>query len=253
VYFADFDAAVEASRELAQSGLHPSNCRLLDHDEALLSGSGDGSRAILVVGFESGDHEIEPWLARALEITSAHGGERHAGDGEDPASLWRAAFLRGPHLRDGFAQLGLIHETFETAVTWDRFPAFHAGLLEATRRAMAEACGGGALSCRFAYVYPDGPAPYYSVYAPGREGQELEQWDAIKAAASDAILALGGTITHHHSVGRDHAPWYRREVPELFTAALGAAKAELDPAGIMNPGVLMPPSAARGGDNGGTA
>src|SRR3954467_5195396 len=251
VYFADFEAAVEASRELAQSGLHPSNCRLLDHDEALLSGSGDGSRAILVVGFESGDHELEPWLARALEITSAHGGKRHADDGEDPAAVWRAAFLRGPHLRDAFARLGLVHETFETAVTWDRFPAFHAGVLEATRRAMVEACGGGALSCRFAYVYPDGPAPYYSVYAPGRPGEELEQWDAIKAAASEAILALGGTITHHHSVGRDHAPWYRREVSELYTAALGAAKATLDPAGIMNPGVLLPPGGAdRSGEAG---
>jgi len=242
VLFADFDAAADAARELAQSGLHPSNCRLLDHDEALLSGSGDGSRAILVVGFESGDHELEPWLARALEIARAHGGEPYAAD-DDPALRWRAAFLRGPHLRDAFAQLGLIHETFETAVTWDRFPAFHAGVLDATRRATAEACGGGALSCRFAYVYPDGPAPYYSVYAPGREGQELEQWDAIKAAASEAILRLGGTITHHHSVGRDHAPWYRREAPELYTAAVGAAKAQLDPAGIMNPGVLLPPTA----------
>jgi len=136
-------------------------------------------------------------------------------------------------------------------VTWDRFPAFHTGVLEATRRAMQEACGGGALSCRFAYVYPDGPAPYYSVYAPGRPDQELEQWDAIKAAASEAILALGGTITHHHSVGRDHASWYRREAPELFTAALGATKTELDPAGIMNPGVLLPPAAAHRDDDGG--
>jgi alkyldihydroxyacetonephosphate synthase len=243
VYFGDFGAAVDAARELAQSGLHPSNCRLLDDDEALLSGSGDGSRSILVLGFESGDHELGPWLARALEITAAHGGKRHATHGDDPAAVWRAAFLRGPHLRDALAQLGLIHETFETAVTWDRFAAFHTGVLDATRRAMAEVCGGGALSCRFAYVYPDGPAPYYSVYAPGRRGEELEQWDAIKAAASEAILALGGTITHHHSVGRDHGPWYRREAPELYTAALGAAKAELDPAGIMNPGVLLSPGA----------
>jgi alkyldihydroxyacetonephosphate synthase len=126
-------------------------------------------------------------------------------------------------------------------------------VFDATRRAMAEACGGGAQSCRFAYVYPDGPAPYYSVYAPGRRGEELEQWDAIKAAASEAILALGGTITHHHSVGRDHGPWYRREAPELYTAALGAAKAELDPAGIMNPGVLLSPGAGHRGRDGGAA
>src|SRR3954471_4633660 len=122
VYFADFEAAVEASRELAQSGLQPSNCRLLDHDEALLSGSGDGSRAILVVGFESGDHEPEPWLARALEIPPAHGGERHAADDDAPAAVWRAAFLRGPHLRDAFARLGLVHETVGDAGAWGRFP-----------------------------------------------------------------------------------------------------------------------------------
>ena len=77
------------------------------------------------------------------------------------------------------------------------------------------------------------------MYAPGRAGHELEQWDAIKAAASEALLALGGTITHHHAVGRDHRRWYLREVPELFTDALKAAKRELDPAGIMNPGVLF--------------
>lgn len=139
------------------------------------------------------------------------------------------------------AQLGLIHETFETAVTWDRFDAFHDGIQAAVRQALRETCGGGATSCRFAYVYPDGPAPYYSVYAPGRPGQELEQWDAIKIAVSGAIIALGGTITHHHPVGRDHRPWYLREVPEFFTAALKAPKAELDPAGIMDPGVLLPP------------
>jgi alkyldihydroxyacetonephosphate synthase len=243
VYFADFADAVEAARELAQSGLHPANCRLLGHDEALLSGSGDGSRSILVLGFESDDHELGPWLARALEICTSHRGEVREEE-SDPAAIWRAAFLRGPHLRDAFTRLGLVHETFETAVTWDRFGQFHEGVVAAARQAMRQACGGGAVSCRFAYVYPDGPAPYYSVYAPGRPGQELEQWDEIKLAASEAILELGGTITHHHAVGRDHRRWYLREVPPLFTAALGAAKAELDPAGIMNPGVLMQPAPA---------
>ena len=244
VYFADFAEAVEAARELAQSGLNPSNCRLLDHNEALLSGSGDGSHSILVLGFESHDHELGPWLSRGLEICASHGGQPPPEDTDDPADIWRAAFLRGPHIRDAMAQLGLVHETFETAVIWDRFWHFHDGVLRAVNQAMADACGGGAISCRFAYVYPDGPAPYYSIYAPGRPGQEVEQWDAIKLAASEAILALGGTITHHHAVGRDHRPWYLRELPQLFTDALRAAKAELDPAGIMNPGVLMPPAGA---------
>src|SRR6266550_4682097 len=250
VYFAGFADAVAAARELAQSGLHPANCRLLGHEEALLSGSGDGSHAILVLGFESADHELGPWLARALEICVSHRGEVRQ-EGSDPAAIWRAAFLRGGHLRDGLVRLGLISETFETAVTWDRFWEFHEGVLAATRQAVRQACGGGAISCRFAYVYPDGPAPYYSVYAPGRPGQELEQWDEIKLAASEAILALGGTITHHHAVGRDHRRWYLREVPPLFTCALRGAKAELDPAGIMNPGGLMPPTGAVSNDHDG--
>jgi alkyldihydroxyacetonephosphate synthase len=230
---------VQAARELAQSGLHPANCRLLGHDEALLSGSGDGSHAILVLGFESADHELGSWLARALEICASHRGEVRDED-SDPAAAWRASFLRGPHLRDALTRLGLVSETFETAITWDRFWEFHEGVLAAARRA----CGGGVVSCRFAYVYPDRPSPYYSVVAPGRPGQELEQWDEIKLAASEAIAALGGTITHHHAVGRDHRRWYLREVPRLYADALRGAKAQLDPAGIMNPAVLIQPAGA---------
>ena len=85
----------------------------------------------------------------------------------------------------------------------------------------------------------DGVAPYYSVIAPGRRGSELEQWQEIKLAAAEAILAEGGTITHHHAVGRDHRPWYDRQRPDLFARAFRAAKKELDPHGIMNPGVLL--------------
>ena len=251
VFFEDFADAVAAARDVAQSGLNPSNCRLLGHDEALLSGSGDGSHAILVLGFESHDHDLGPWLSRGLEICAGHRGAQSPDDSEDAAVRWRASFLRGPHIRDAMARLGLIHETFETAVTWDRFWDFHQGVLEAVTQAMHETCGGGAISCRFAYVYPDGAAPYYSIYAPGRPGQELEQWDAIKAAASEAIFTHGGTITHHHAVGRDHRPWYLRELPGLFTDALKAAKAELDPGGIMNPGVLVPAPGAKHNADGG--
>ena len=140
-----------ASLELAQSGLNPANCRLLGHDEALMSGSGDGSQAILVLGFESADHELGPWLARALEICAGHRGEargEQSGRESDPAAAWRASFLRGGHLRDGLVRLGLISETFETAVTWDRFWEFHEGVLAATRQAVRQACGGGVVSCR---------------------------------------------------------------------------------------------------------
>jgi alkyldihydroxyacetonephosphate synthase len=251
VGFESFEDAWEAAREIAQAGLYPANCRLLDHTEAVLSGSGDGSRAILIVTFESGDHRLDAWMARAAEICREYRGEVPEAAGstridktaarEGAAGIWRSAFIRGGHFHDAFVRLGMVQETFETAITWDRFPDFHAEVLEATRQAVAEQCGAGLVSCRLAYVYPDGPAPYYTVVAPGRRGSELEQWAAIKEAASETLIRLGGTITHHHSVGRYHRPWYDRQRPHLFAEALQAVKKELDPAAIMNPGVLVDP------------
>ena len=114
-------------------------------------------------------------------------------------------------------------------------------MLEATSNAVREVCGAGSVTCRLTHVYPDGAAPYYTVLGPARRGEELAQWRAIKAAASDAILANGGTITHHHAVGRDHRPWYDRQRPEPFALALRGAKAALDPTGALNPGVLLDP------------
>ena len=102
--------------------------------------------------------------------------------------------------------------------------------------------GAPRISCRFTHVYPDGVAPYFTVLAPAVRGGEVEQWDEIKAAVSEALIEGGGTITHHHAVGRDHRPWYDRQRPGPFAAALRAAKAELDPAAILNPGVLIDPS-----------
>jgi alkyldihydroxyacetonephosphate synthase len=112
----------------------------------------------------------------------------------------------------------------------------------ATARAIQDGTGHpGEVTCRFTHVYPDGPAPYFSFHALGRHGALLEQWPAIKTAASDALIEAGGTITHHHAVGRDHRPWYDRQRPELFAAALRGAKKALDPKGVMNPGVLIDP------------
>ena len=126
------------------------------------------------------------------------------------------------------------------AVVWDRFEAFHATVMATTAAAIRQVTGRpGIVSCRFTHVYPDGPAPYYSFHALGRKSALLDQWRAIKQAANDAVAGAGGTITHHHAVGRDHMPWYNRQRPALFAAALGGAKAALDPAGIMNPGVLI--------------
>lgn len=249
VTFADFLAAAEVVRAISQSGLNPTNCRLLDATEAMTSGAGSGAECVLVLGFESADHDPAPAMARALEIARSGGGTVPEGAGrtrgdesggrEGAVGAWRQAFLNGPYLRDTLARLGLVSETFETAVTWDRFPAFHAAVVAATRDAIGRVCGQGLVSCRFTHVYPDGPAPYYSVIAPGRPGSQLQQWAEIKAAASEALHREGGTITHHHAVGRDHRPWYDRERPDGFARVLRAAKTELDPRGILNPGVLL--------------
>lgn len=137
--------------------------------------------------------------------------------------------------------MGVLSETFETAITWERLPAFHRAVLQATSDAVRDVCGAGSVTCRLTYVYPDGTASYYTVLAPARRGEELAQWAATKAAASEAILAHGGTITRHHSVGRDQRAWYDRQRPEPFALALRAAKAALDPSGALNPGVLLDP------------
>jgi len=245
VRFASFLEGVECVRAISQSGSHPSNCRLLDAGEAGLTMAADGSHALLVLGFESTDHPVDAAMARALELCAEHGGavseSREVGGG-DAVSSWRDAFLGAPYLRDMLVAVGVLGETFETAITWERFPVFHERVSAAAEEAAREQCGGeGRVFCRFTHVYPDGPAPYFTVLAPARRGEEVEQWVQIKRAVSDAILAEGGTITHHHAIGRDHRPWYDRQRPEPFAAALRGAKAAVDPRGIMNPGVLIDP------------
>jgi alkyldihydroxyacetonephosphate synthase len=238
VRFKDFMNGAEAVRALAQSDLHPANCRLVDALEAQHTGSGDGTHALLVLGFESTDHDVEGALARGLAICREHGGAPDEPSAGGAVGAWREAFLAMPYLRDALLQLGVLSDTFETAITWERLPAFHAAVSGAVREALGEPCR---VTCRLTHVYPDGAAPYFTVLAPARRGDELAQWAEMKRAASDAILAAGGTITHHHAVGRDHRPWYDLQRPDLFAAALRATKAAVDPAGVLNPGVLVDP------------
>jgi alkyldihydroxyacetonephosphate synthase len=135
--------------------------------------------------------------------------------------------------------MGVLSETFETAITWERFDDFYPDVLEQAQHAVRAVCGAGTVTCRFTHVYPDGPAAYFTILAPARRGAELEQWAEVKAAASEAVIAGGGTITHHHAIGRDHRPWYDQQRPGPFAAALRGAKAAVDPAGALNPGVLV--------------
>jgi alkyldihydroxyacetonephosphate synthase len=258
VHFADYRAAAEGVRALAQSGLNPSNCRLLDALETVFSGVGDGSTAILVLGFESADHPLQAWMDRALELVSDHGGTFDAGAvarsmaGQDTAEhrsgaagAWRDAFLRMPYWRDPAVGLGVIMDTFETAITWDRFGDFHAGVKADLARTIKQATGQTIqLSCRLTHIYPDGPAPYFTFAtraADGSVASALSAWREIKQAANEAVINHGGTITHHHAVGRDHRGGYEREVDPLFRTLLAAAKKAVDPQGILNPGVLFDP------------
>jgi alkyldihydroxyacetonephosphate synthase len=237
--FDDYHAAVAATRSVVQSGLRPANCRLLDALEAAWgAGVTDGSSRLLL-GFESPDHDLSADLARAQAICRDHGGAE-AESTMDTATEWRDTFLRAPYLRDGLARLGVVVETFETACPWAGFDALHEAVVTAVATAGQDLTGQPALvSCRFTHVYPDGPAPYFTVYAAGRREAEVEVWDQLKIAASEAVVVGGGTITHHHAVGRDHRPWYDRQRPEAFAVALRAAKAALDPHGVLNPGVLV--------------
>jgi alkyldihydroxyacetonephosphate synthase len=263
VEFPGFDAGAAGVRALTQSGLYPSNCRLLDPGEARLTGAvpasdDDGPGAALVVlGFESADHPLEPWMARALECCADHGGRprgeprfKDAAAAADSvvhergggAGAWRDAFLQAPYLRDTMIAAGVLSETFETAITWDRFGDFVAEVRERAEGALREVYGAGSVTCRLTHAYPDGAAPYFTLLAPARRGSELEQWDEVKAAVSEALIGAGGTITHHHAVGRDHRPWYDRQRPDPFADALRAAKRAVDPSGMLNPGVLVDPS-----------
>lgn len=233
----DIESASTATRLVAQSGLAPSNCRLLDPVEAQSAGVTDGWW-VLLLAFESADHPVDDALARAVQICSDWGGQVHQSRRSDPARGWRQAFLRAPYLRDAMVRLGYVAETFETACTWRDLPGLHRQVTEAVTGALQEVCGGGQVGMRITHVYPDGVAPYYTVLAPGRHGSLVSMWDDVKVAASEAIVGAGGSITHHHAVGRAHAPWYRAQRPEPFSRALAAARRELDPQGVLNPGVL---------------
>ncbi len=247
--FDTFDAGIAAVHALSQSTLYPTNCRLLQASEARLNGLSTEAAALLIVGFESADQPVEDALRRAIAMAERAGGVcpegprlRESGSDQSSASAagWRQAFFDAPYHRDVLISLGVIVDTFETACTWDRFADLRAGVGAAVNEAMQALCGGGVLTCRLTHVYPDGPAPYFTFLAPGHPDTALTQWAAIKDAASRAVVEFGGTITHHHAVGRLHRPYLEAEHPPLFTSALRSVKQAWDPSGIMNPGALLP-------------
>ena len=246
--FPDFLQAAGAVRAIAQAGLFPANVRIVDGVELQVNGAGDGSFTLMVVSFESADHPVEAWMDRAEQCARDYGGLPDVDWRTNPdahlqgaVGAWRDAFIKMPYNREVLTPRNIISDTFESAITWDRFESFYHAVRDATREAIREATGQeGAVSCRFSHAYPDGPAPYFAFHCAADPGSMLEQWRDIKRAVSDAVIDNGGTITHHHAIGRDHQPWYENQRPQLFGDVLARAKAHLDPKGILNPGVLVP-------------
>jgi alkyldihydroxyacetonephosphate synthase len=255
---ADFASGCEAIRSLAQSEGLPDVIRLSDELETsvslALSGATGARRALLraylgarrrsrgclvICGWDGTRRAIRRRHARAARALRRAGA---AGLGEAPGRAWERGRYEGPYLREELLDRGYLAETLETAHTWTRLGA----LYEAVRGAIAgalEALGTpGIVMCHLSHAYPDGASLYFTFICRARPGGELEQWRRAKTAACEAIVATGGTITHHHAVGRDHAPYLGSEVGAVGLEALRALKERLDPAGIMNPGKLLPAS-----------
>jgi alkyldihydroxyacetonephosphate synthase len=251
----DFGSGAEIVRELAQQGMLPDVVRLSDRDEtrvslALSGTEGLAKRAfdsylrlrrcaggcIVIVGWEDGREAVSRRRAVAGRVLRAGGA---VALGARPGSAWFRGRFEGPYLRDELLDLGYMLETLETAHTWTRLDGLYEAVRGAIRTALEAHGTPGLVLCHLSHAYRDGASLYFTFLAPRRPGEEIEQWRSVKRAASDAIVEAGGTITHHHAVGRDHAPYMRAEVGEAGLEVLRAVKERLDPAGIMNPGKLV--------------
>ena len=249
VEFINYEDALKALRLISQSGLFPSNCRLLDANEALFNGAGDGKSHLLILAFESADHDKKASLERALEIAKDNKGNFEVPSQDSQAhrsgssGTWRNSFIKAPYLRESFTRRGIIQDTFETSITWDKSKDFIQAVKDDTSKAILEITGKPSLvTCRITHSYPDGLAPYFTFGAYATPSTMIDTWKEIKCATNEICVSKGGTVTHHHAVGRDHRPnGYDVQRDDLFSKVLIEAKAALDPKGIMNPGVLIDP------------
>jgi alkyldihydroxyacetonephosphate synthase len=255
VFFEGFAAGVRALRALAQQHASPDVARLSDEQETRMSlalaGSGGlksrlgriylgvrgyGEGCLAILGFEGGAQEVASRRDRALELVRGEGGLTV---GRSPGEAWLRGRFSAPYLRDELLTHGVMVETLETATQWSNLAKLHRAVEGAIATAL-DACGTpGLVMCHVSHLYETGASLYFTFLARQRAGDEIGQWRTVKDAASAAITSTGGTITHHHAVGRDHAQWMEAEIGHTGLAALRAVKSELDPAGIMNPGKLL--------------
>jgi alkyldihydroxyacetonephosphate synthase len=254
--FRTFDEGIEAFRALEQRDASPDVARLSDEHEtrlsmALASSGSTGERlgraylrargheggCIVIVGWEGEQRELERRRHSTRAVLREAGG---LALGERPGRSWLRNRYAGPYLRDALLDRGALVETLETAATWTNLRGLYAAVGDALRESLSARGTPPLVMCHVSHLYRSGASLYFTFIARQEEGAELDQWQAAKTAAGDAIVAHHGTITHHHAVGRDHTPWMRAEVGDVGIELLRAAKERLDPRGIMNPGKLLP-------------
>jgi alkyldihydroxyacetonephosphate synthase len=251
-----FEAGTEIVRGLAQGPGLPQILRVSDEEETegslALSGPRGVARrlfdgymgarkrrggALVIVGFEGEEESVA--RRRALTVRALRrGGAAYLGQAAGRA--WEHGRYQGPYLRDTLMGMGAMVETLETSHTWSRFGELHEAIGTAIRDALDGQGTPGLVFCHLSHAYADGASLYFTFISRARRGAEIEQWAAVKRAACEAIVARGGTITHHHAIGRDHAPYMEAEVGRTGLDVLRAVKEQLDPGGIMNPGKLLP-------------
>ena len=255
--FRTFDEGIEAFRGMEQREASPDIARLSDEHETRLSMAlaASGSAAerlgraylrvrgheggcIVIVGWEGEERELERRREHTRAVLRDAGG---LALGERPGRSWLRNRYSGPYLRDAVLDRGVLVETLETATTWSNLRDLYAAVADALRESLSARDTPPLVMCHVSHLYRTGASLYFTFIARQEEGVEIEQWHAAKTAAGDAIVAHGGTITHHHAIGRDHIGWMRQEVGDLGVQLLRAAKEQLDPHGIMNPGKLLPP------------
>ena len=242
--FPDFATGADALRAVTQTATGPTVIRLSDEAEtgvnlATADSIGEDSvtgGCLAITVFEGSKEHVESRHAETRAVMTAHGGTSL---GEAPARAWEHGRFNAPYLRDSLLSAGALCETLETATNWSNIPALKSAVTEALTTALAETGTPALVLCHISHVYPTGASLYFTVVA-GQRGNPIEQWRKAKTAASDAMMRTGATITHHHAVGADHRPWMRDEVGDLGVQVLRAVKATLDPAGILNPGKLIP-------------
>jgi alkyldihydroxyacetonephosphate synthase len=240
--FGSFAQGVETVRRLAQDGPRPTVVRLSDEAETALNlarpgelGEGAGG-SLAIVGFEGSADEVASRHDNTHRILTDAGAELDAAAGES----WFRDRYRGPYFRDALLDTGTIVETLETVTFWSKLDQVYGAVSAALRESLTRQGTPPVILCHVSHVYPSGASLYFTVGCAAL-ADPVKQWHAAKVAASDAILAAGASITHHHGVGRDHIDWYEREIGELGVKALRAVKEQLDPAGVLNPGILIPP------------